>query len=214
MLLVSQLKLTSTQVNFSPILATVSFVTQSTCQIQIQIQCQEQDVQEEPESPRPVKMKATRWKSQDAGNAHEVKTMKRVHCKRNLYAENMSKKEEEHHIHLEENQQRHAEKHRKEGERRMRAAAKLANKTESEDENEEDVKPKYKPKANYRKSQNPRKQQTQITTCAERRQERRKETAKYVYTSSSLYTALVRVDYHCWHMVLLVDQSVSYVLKC
>ena len=141
----------------------------------------QEDVSERPESPRLAKKKATKQKSQGAGNDHEVESKKlsrRKSTEKGTYTETMSKRKKERHKHLEENQCQHEEKHQKEEEeRRKRAVAKPAKeKKESEDEDEEEVKSKNKHKA--RQNQNQRKQQPQTTTRAERRQKRRKETAK------------------------------------
>ena len=141
----------------------------------------QEDVSERPESPRLAKKKATKQKSQGAGNDHEVESKKlsrRKSIEKGTYTENMSKRKKECHKHLEENQRQHEEKHQKEEEeRRKRGVAKPAKeKKESEDEDEEEIKSKNKHKA--KKEPEPRKQQLQTTTRTERRQKRRKETAK------------------------------------
>ena len=86
------------------------------------------DVSERPESPWPAKRKATKQKSQGAGNDHEVESKKlsrRKSTEKETYTENMSKRKKDRHKHLEENQRQHEEKHQeKEEERRKRAAAK------------------------------------------------------------------------------------------
>ena len=112
----------------------------------------QEDVSERPESPRLAKKKATKQKSQGAGNDHEVESKKlsrRKSTEKGTYTENMSKKKKECHKHLEENQRQHEEKHQKEEEeRRKRAVAKPAKeKKESEDEDEEETKSKNKHKA-------------------------------------------------------------------
>ena len=112
----------------------------------------QEDVSERPESPRPAQKKATKQKSQGAGNDHEVESKKlsrRKSTEKGTYTENMSKRKKERHKHLEENQHQHEEKHQKEEEeRRKRAVAKPAKeKKESEDEDEEEVKSKNKHKA-------------------------------------------------------------------
>ena len=141
----------------------------------------QEDVSERPESPWLTKKKATKQKSQGAGNDHEVESKKlsrRKSTEKGNCTENMTKRKRERHKHLEENQRQHEEKHQKEEEeRRKRAVAKPAKeKKESEDEDEEEIKSKNKHKA--KKEPEPRKQQSQTTTRAERRQKRRKETAK------------------------------------
>ena len=112
----------------------------------------QEDVSERPESPRLAKKKATKQKSQGAGNDHEVESKKlsrRKSTEKGTYTETMSKRKKERHKHLEENQRQHEEKHQKEEEeRRKRAVAKPAKeKKESEDEDEEEVKSKNKHKA-------------------------------------------------------------------
>ena len=112
----------------------------------------QEDVSERPESPRLAKKKATKQKSQGAGNDHEVESKKlsrRKSTKKGTYTETMSKRKKERHKHLEENQRQHEEKHQKEEEeRRKRTVAKPAKeKKESEDEDEEEVKSKNKHKA-------------------------------------------------------------------
>ena len=112
----------------------------------------QEDVSERPESPRLAKKKATKQKSQGAGNDHEVESKKlsrRKSTEKGTYTETMSKRKKERHKHLEENQRQHEEKHQKEEEeRRKKAVAKPAKeKKESEDEDEEDVKSKNKHKA-------------------------------------------------------------------
>ena len=112
----------------------------------------QEDVSERPESPRLAKKKATKQKSQGAGNDHEVESKKlsrRKSTEKGTYTETMSKRKKERHKHLEENQRQHEEKHLKEEEeRRKKAVAKPAKeKKESEDEDEEEVKSKNKHKA-------------------------------------------------------------------
>ena len=112
----------------------------------------QEDISEQPESPRPAKKKATKQKSQGAGNDHEVESKKlsrRKSTEKETYTENMRKRKKDCHKHLEENQRQHEEKHQEEEEeRRKRAAAKpTKEKKESEDEDEEEVKSKYKHKA-------------------------------------------------------------------
>ena len=101
----------------------------------------QEDVSERPESPRLAKKKATKQKSQGAGNDHEVESKKvsrRKSTEKGTYTETMSKRKKERHKHLEENQRQHEEKHQKEEEeRRKRAVAKPAKeKKKSEDEDE------------------------------------------------------------------------------
>ena len=134
----------------------------------------QKDVSERPESPRPAK-KATKQKSQGAGNDHEVESKKlsrRKSTEKGTYTENMSKRKKERHKHLEENQRQHEEKHQKEEEeRRKRAVDKPAKeKKESEDENEEEVKSKNKHKA--KKEPEPKK------TATSNNNPRRKKTKK------------------------------------
>ena len=67
----------------------------------------QEDVSERPESPRLAKKKATKQKSQGAGNDHEVESKKlsrRKSTEKGTYTENMSKRKKERHKHLEENQ--------------------------------------------------------------------------------------------------------------
>ena len=135
----------------------------------------QEDVSERPESPRLAKKKATKQKSQGAGNDHEVESKKlsrRKSTEKGTYTENMSKRKKEHHKHLEENQRQHEEKHQKEEEeRRKRAVAKPAKeKKESEDEDEEEVKSKNKHKA--KKEPEPKK------TATSNNNPRRKKTKK------------------------------------
>ena len=135
----------------------------------------QEDVSERPESPRLAKKKATKQKSQGAGNDHEVESKKlsrRKSTEKGTYTENMSKRKKEHHKHLEENQRQHEEKHQKEEEeRRKRAVAKQAKeKKESEDEDEEEVKFKNKHKA--KKEPEPKK------TATSNNNPRRKKTKK------------------------------------
>ena len=135
----------------------------------------QEDVSERPESPRLAKKKATKQKSQGAGNNHEVESKKlsrRKSTEKGTYTENMSKRKKEHHKHLEENQRQHEEKHQKEEEeRRKRAVAKPAKeKKESEDEGEEEVKSKHKHKA--KKEPEPKK------TATSNNNPRRKKTKK------------------------------------
>ena len=132
-------------------------------------------VSERPESPRLAKKKATKQKSQGAGNDHEVESKnlsRRKSTEKGTYTENMSKRKKEHHKHLEENQRQHEEKHQKEEEeRRKRAVAKPAKaKKESEDEDEEEVKSKNKHKA--KKEPEPKK------TATSNNNPRRKKTKK------------------------------------
>ena len=93
----------------------------------------QEDVSERPESPRLAK-KATKQKSQGAGNDHEVESKKlsrRKSTEKGTYTETMSKRKKERHKHLEENQRQHEEKHQKEEEeRRKRAVAKPAKREE------------------------------------------------------------------------------------
>ena len=135
----------------------------------------QEDVSEPPESPRLAKKKATKQKSQGAGNDHEVdskKLSRRKSTEKGTYTENMSKKKKEHHKHLEENQCQNEEKHQKEEEeRRKRAVAKSAKeKKESEDEDEEEIKSKNKHKA--KKEPEPKK------TATSNNNPRRKKTKK------------------------------------
>ena len=135
----------------------------------------QEDVSERPESPRLAKKKATKQKSQGAGNDHEVESKKlsrRKSTEKGTYTENMSKRKKERHKHLEENQCQHEEKHQKEEEeRRKRAVDKPAKeKKESEDENEEEVKSKNKHKA--KKEPEPKK------TATSNNNPRRKKTKK------------------------------------
>ena len=135
----------------------------------------QEDVSERPESPRLAKKKATKQKSQGAGNDHEVESKKlsrRKSTEKGTYTENMSKRKKERHKRLEENQRQHEEKHQKEEEeRRKRAVAKLAKeKKESEDEDEEEVKSKNKHKA--KKEPEPKK------TATSNNNSRRKKTKK------------------------------------
>ena len=135
----------------------------------------QEDVSELPESPRPAKKKATKQKSQGAGNDHEVelkKLSRRKSTEKGTYTENMSKRKKERHKHLEENQRQHEEKPQKEEEeRRKRAVDKSAKeKKESEDENEEEVKSKNKHKA--KKEPEPKK------TATSNNNPRRKKTKK------------------------------------
>ena len=132
----------------------------------------QEDVSERPESPRLAK-KATKQKSQGAGNDHEVESKKlsrRKSTEKGTYTENMSKRKKECHKHLEENQRQHERKHQKE-ERRKRAVAKPAKeKKESEDEDEEEIKSKNKHKA--KKELEPKK------TATSNNNPRRKKTKK------------------------------------
>ena len=135
----------------------------------------QEDVSERPESPRLAKKKATKQKSQDAGNDHEVESKKlsrRKSTEKGTYTENMSKRKKERHKHLGENQCQHEEKHQKEEEaRRKRAVAKPAKeKKESEDEDEEEIKSKNKHKA--KKEPEPKK------TATSNNNPRRKKTKK------------------------------------
>ena len=135
----------------------------------------QEDVSERPESPRLAKKKATKQKSQGAGNDHEVESKKlsrRKSTEKGTYTENMSKRKKERHKHLEENQRQHEEKHQKEEEeRRKRAVAKPAKeKKESEDEDEEEIKSKNKHKA--KKEPEPKK------TATSNNNPRRKKTKK------------------------------------
>ena len=135
----------------------------------------QEDVSERPESPRLAKKKATKQKSQGAGNDHEVESKKlsrRKSTEKGTYTENMSKRKKERHKHLEENQRQHEEKHQKEEEeRRKRAIPKPAKeKKESEDEDEEEVKSKNKHKA--KKEPEPKK------TAISNNNPRRKKTKK------------------------------------
>ena len=135
----------------------------------------QEDVSERPESPRLAKKKATKQKSQGAGNYHEVESKKlsrRKSTEKGTYTENMSKRKKERHKHLEENQRQHEEKHQKEEEeRRKRAVAKPAKeKKESEDEDEEEIKSKNKHKA--KKEPEPKK------TATSNNNPRRKKTKK------------------------------------
>ena len=135
----------------------------------------QEDVSERPESPRLAKKKATKQKSQGAGNDHEVESKKlsrRKSTEKGTYTENMSKRKKECHKHLEENQRQHEEKYQKEEEeRRKRAVAKPAKeKEESEDEDEEEIKSKNKHKA--KKEPKPKK------TATSNNNPRRKKTKK------------------------------------
>ena len=135
----------------------------------------QEDVAERPESPRLAKKKATKQKSQGAGNNHEVESKKlsrRKSTEKGTYTENLSKRKKERHKHLEENQRQHEEKHQKEeDERRKRAVAKPAKeKKESEDEDEEEIKSKNKHKA--KKEPEPKK------TATSNNNPRRKKTKK------------------------------------
>ena len=134
-----------------------------------------EDVSERPESPRLAQKKATKQKSQGAGNDHEVESKKlsrRKSTEKGTYTENMSKRKKERHKHLEENQRQHEENHQKEEEeRRKRAVAKPAKeKKESEDEDEEEIKSKNKHKA--KKEPEPKK------TATSNNNPRRKKTKK------------------------------------
>ena len=135
----------------------------------------QEDVSERPESPRLAKKKATKQKSQGAGNDYEVESKKlsrRKSTEKGTYTENMSKRKKERQKHLEENQRQHEEKHQKEKEeRRKRAVAKPAKeKKESEDEDEEEIKSKNKHKA--KKEPEPKK------TATSNNNPRRKKTKK------------------------------------
>ena len=135
----------------------------------------QEDVSERPESPRLAKKKATKQKSQGAGNDHEVESKKlsrRKSTEKGTYTENMSMRKKERHKHLEENQRQHEEKHQKEEEeRRKRAVAKPAKeKKESEDEDEEEIKSTNKHKA--KKEPEPKK------TATSNNNPRRKKTKK------------------------------------
>ena len=66
----------------------------------------QEDVSERPESPRLAKKKATKQKSQGAGNDHEVESKKlprRKSTEKGTYTENISKRKKERPKHLEEN---------------------------------------------------------------------------------------------------------------
>ena len=140
----------------------------------------QEDVSERPESPRLAKKKATKQKSQGAGNDHEVESKKlsrRKSTEKGTYTETMSKRKKERHKHLEENQRQHEEKHQKEEEeRRKRAVAKLAKeKKESEDEDEEEVKSKNKHKA---KTEPEPKKTATSNNNPRRKKTKKKKTAK------------------------------------
>ena len=122
----------------------------------------QENVSERPESPK-LAQKATKQKSQGAGNDNEVESKKlsiRKSTEKGTNTENMSKRKKERHKHLEENQHQHEEKYQKEEEeRRMRAVAKPAKeKKESGDEDEEEIKSKNKHKA--KKESEPKKTAT------------------------------------------------------
>ena len=141
----------------------------------------QEDVSERPESPRLAKKKATKQKSQGAGNDHEVESKKLSRIKsteKGTYTENMSKRKKERHKHLEENQRQHEEKYQKEEEeRRKRAVAKPAKeKKESEDEDEEEV--KFKNKHTTKKEPEPKTKPEPKKTATSNNNPRRKKTKK------------------------------------
>ena len=156
----------------------------------------QEDVSERPESPRLAKKKATKQKSQGAGNDHEVESKKlsrRKSTEKGTYTENMSKRKKERHKHLEENQRQHEEKHQKEEEeRRKRAVAKPAKeKKESEDENEEEVKSKNKHKA--KKEPEPKKTATSNNNpCRKKTKKEEKKQPKTSQMMSKSHTRIVK----------------------
>ena len=141
----------------------------------------QEDVSERPESPRLANKKATKQKSQDAGNDHEFESKKlsrRKSTEKGTYTENMSKRKKERHKHLEENQRQHEEKHQKEEEeRRKRAVAKPAKeKKESEDEDEEEIKSKNKHKA--KKEPEPKKTATSNNNPCRKKTKKKKRNSQ------------------------------------
>ena len=137
----------------------------------------QEDVSERPESPRPAKKKATKQKSQGAGNDHEVESKKlsrRKSTEKETFTENMSKRKKDRQKHFEENQHQHEEKHQEEEEeRRKRVAAKpTKEKKESEDEDEEEVKSKYTHKA--KKEPEPKKMATSNNNPSRKKTKKKK----------------------------------------
>ena len=156
----------------------------------------QEDVSERPESPRLAKKKATKQKSQGAGNDHEVESKKlsrRKSTEKGTYTETMSKRKKERHKHLEENQRRHEEKHQKEEEeRRKKAVAKPAKeKKESEDEDEEEVKSKNKHKA--KTEPEPKKTATSNNNpCRKKTKKEEKKQPKTSQMMSKSHTRIVK----------------------